>query len=88
MTMTVHACRDRGACGGEDDSGGGNDFESTIDRIPASALEGVGDSSPELYYSDMAIRWDELELADADAGGAIQATVRPPTHRRGSRWCR
>nr|MBA3399243.1 hypothetical protein [Acidimicrobiia bacterium] len=53
------------SCGGEDDSGGGNDFESTIDRIPASALEGVGDSSPELYYSDMAIRWDELELADA-----------------------
>ena len=56
--------RDRGLRG-DDDTGSGDNFESTIDRLPASALEGVGDSSPELYYSDMANRWDELELADA-----------------------
>ncbi|MDQ3306996.1 MAG: hypothetical protein M3499_01335 [Actinomycetota bacterium] len=45
-----------------DDDAGGSDFESTLGRIPASALEGDGDSSPELYYSDMAIRWRQLDL--------------------------
>lgn len=49
------------SCGGDDDAGG-SDFETTLGRIPASALEGDGDSSPELYYSDMAIRWRQLDL--------------------------
>ncbi|CAN5856500.1 hypothetical protein BH24ACT6_BH24ACT6_11850 [soil metagenome] len=60
------------ACGGDDDTGGGDNFESTIGRIPASALEGAGDSSPELYYSDMAIRWRQLDLADADAEARLE----------------
>ncbi len=59
------------SCGGDDDAGG-SDFETTLGRIPASALEGDGDSSPEVYYSDMAIRWRQLDLADADAEARLE----------------
>jgi len=56
------------ACGGDDEAGGGGDeFRAMVERVPASALESEGGGEPTFYFSDMAIRWEQLDLADAGA---------------------
>lgn len=56
-----------GAASCRDEGGGETELESLVDRIPASALEADDDASPTFSYVDMTIRYEQLDLTDANA---------------------